>query len=356
MSNVQILDYNKFDFTRLQYFDPLKSVSNGKSKYISEQGYKSLDGKSNTIYVQTPKLNVVKNNVDDKWIEVSLDPETDVAFYNFIIRVEETNMIATYRNSREWFGKQHTREDIDKAYNTNLIQKRGKLPSIKFNLQVMRNQLITDIYNEKNVVINQNNIEVGDSIIGIVQFDGLRFLADTISWDISLSQVKVYGKPLVKPKLIGCVIDDSDLKPTFIPKDKQEPNYESEQDLKEQESIHQGMDDLDLTIDLDDVNDVYETNETNETNENNSDTGDVNNNDLEDEYEFDIDIADNSMKPIGNNKQHIVEEINAFKQAITEHEMSLNKKKAELMSDEEKMIQMRNEYLEYCHRYNLTPN
>lgn len=334
MANVQILEFTKFDFTKLQYFDPIKSVSNGKSKYISEQGYKMDDGKSSTVYIQTPKLTVLKNNIDERCIEVVLDPDTDVAFYNFIIRVDETNMISTYRNSRQWFGKQIPREDIDKAYITNLIQKKGKLPSIKLNLQVMRNNVITDIFNEKNDSINQDNINNGDSIIGILQFDGLRFLTDTISWDVSLSQAKVYAKPLPKSKLVGCVIDDSELKPTFTPKTVESPL----------DNIY-NVSDLDLTINMDDedvVEDVVEI------------QSDTPNEVSDDEYDFDLEPMQSLND--GNAKQKAVNEVNAFKQALIDHEAALNQKRSELMSYEDKMSQMRTEYLEYCHRYNLIPN
>jgi hypothetical protein len=122
------------------------------------------------------------------------------------------------------------------------------------------------------------------------------------------------------------------LKPTFSPKTVENPLNNIYNDS-----------DLDLTIDMDDEEKVVvET--PNEVSEG------------EGEVEYDFVLEPMQSLDGENLKQKAINEINAFKQALIDHEKALNQKRSELMSYEDKMSQMKSEYLEYCHRYNLIPN
>lgn len=215
--DIKILDYRNFDFNQLQYYDPLQSRGGA---YLANISYLADDKSSVPIYIQTPKLKVVggvTNTIKKTYIELELDSSENVEFYNFLTKFEEMNLIICHRKSKKWFGRHFPLEEIDKSYQGCIKPNRGKSPSIKVNLQIVRGQVLTEIYKDETSQISMDYVQDGDYVICILEISCLRFLKSKFSCDINVSQIRVF-KPELKSKLTGYHINDEMIEPiNFVP-------------------------------------------------------------------------------------------------------------------------------------------
>lgn len=208
----QILDYRNFDFNKLEYYDPLQTKG---GSYLSNINYLFNENKSIPIYIQTPRLRVAGEIVKTSrktYIELELDSSdsSNLEFYNFLTKFDETNLVTCHRRSKHWFGFQFPLDDIDKSYDGSIKSNRGKSPSIKLNLQTIRSNIVTEIYNDRKKPTNIDYIESGDYVVAIIEIDGLKFGKSRFLFDMSVSQIKVF-KTDTKGKLIGYHIQDEQI-------------------------------------------------------------------------------------------------------------------------------------------------
>ena len=97
------LDYKKVNISKIIYQEPEKV----KGDYLISKTYYSYNKKNIPIYIQTPKLRVVNdlvNNGNRSFLELELDSE-HINFYEFITNVDDNNITITHENSFEWFEK-----------------------------------------------------------------------------------------------------------------------------------------------------------------------------------------------------------------------------------------------------------
>ena len=225
----QILDYKNFDYNRLEYYDPLKSRG---GSYVANINYKKHNDDSIPIYIQTPRLKVVNGIITTTkktYIELELDSsdKSNMEFYNFLTKFDEINLRTCHQRSKNWFGVQFPLDDIDGSYNGLIKANRSRSPSIKINLQVIRGNIITEIYTDKKQSTNSSYVAPGDYVIGIIEIDGLRFSKTKFIFDMSISQIKVY-KDEVKGKLTGYHIREEQIDPVVFSPSKNNENHISD--------------------------------------------------------------------------------------------------------------------------------
>jgi hypothetical protein len=253
----QILDFRNIDFNKLEYHDPLRTKG---GSYITNINYSMDDNTSVPIYIQTPRLKVVngiikrtrKANIE---LELDSSDSTNFEFYNFLTKFDETNLVTCHRRSSTWFGRQFPLDDIDKSYDGPIKSNRNRSPSINLNLQTVRSNIVTEIYNDQRKSTNADYVEPGDYVVAIIEIDGLKFGTTRFVFDMSVSQIKVF-KEEVKGKLTGYHIQDE---PTigFMPGQDEENQYLS--DVEDDE--HRNTPNINESLDAEYTNDnqVYET-------------------------------------------------------------------------------------------------
>lgn len=253
----QILDFRNLDLNKLEYHDPLRTKG---GSYISNINYSIDENTSVPIYIQTPRLRVVNGVIKrtrKAYIELELDSSdnTNFEFYNFLTKFDETNLVTCHRRSSTWFGRQFPLDDIDKSYDGPIKPNRGRSPSINLNLQTVRSNIVTEIYNDRKKPTNADYIEPGDYVVAIIEIDGLKFGTTRFVFDMSVSQIKVF-KEEVKGKLTGYHIQDE---PTigFIPGQDEENQYLSDVEDDERRNTPDINDSLDA--EYTNGNQVYQT-------------------------------------------------------------------------------------------------
>lgn len=225
---LHILDYQNFDYSRLEYYDPLQTKG---GSYVSNINYLLDDNNSTPIYIQTPRLKVTSGVIETTrktYIELDLDSsdKSNMEFYNFVMKLDEINLRTCHRKSKSWFGQQFPLDDIDKSYDGPIKANRGRSPSIKLNLQTIRGNLITEIYNDRKQQTDVDYINGGDYVVAIIEFDGLKFGKNRFIFDMSVSQIKVY-KEETKGKITGYHIQDGN-QVNFYPGKDDKDDYTSD--------------------------------------------------------------------------------------------------------------------------------
>lgn len=265
--DIKILDYRNFDFNQLQYYDPLQSRGGA---YLANISYLISNDKSSVpIYIQTPKLKVVggvTNTIKKIYIELELDASENVEFYNFLTKFEEMNLIICHRKSKKWFGRHFPLEEIDKSYQGCIKPNRGKSPSIKVNLQIVRSQVLTEIYRDETTLTTMDYVQDGDFVICILEISCLRFLKSKFSCDINVSQIRVF-KPELKNKLTGYHINDEMIEPiNFVPGSYDESGDETDEiqnDVTESEPPQSNQVEVNYKLEQNEQNELNEQNEQN---------------------------------------------------------------------------------------------
>ena len=285
-----------YDFSNL-YLGPPTTLSGGA--YFTRVMYNN----NKQLFIQTPKSltkqGFVKNG--KKIFTDLMFDNNDTVFINWIENLETKCQELIYSKGQNWFENKLEKDDIESAFTSPFkIFKSGKFYLLRVNVK----QNIK-IYDEKDQVINVDDITSDKTIISILEIQGIKFTSRNFQIEIELKQSMVVSpdpfldecfikKPIkntnhvtiVEDKQIVKVEEQSisnlddffnvvrnesakDLAETFVSEDCKDKNTEPIS-LEEKELNNIGTINLEETF-LSINEEANENNENNGNNENNED-------------------------------------------------------------------------------------
>lgn len=201
-----------YDFTKL-YFGPPTTLAGGA--YFSRIMYNS----NKALYIQCPK-SLTKQGFIKSGKKIYTDlmfDNNDTVFINWIENLEARCHELVYSKRETWFETKLEKDDIENAFTSPFkIFKSGKNYLLRVNVK----QNIK-IYDEKDQVIGIDTVTNDNTIISILEVQGLKFTSRNFQIEIELKQAMIVSpdpfldecfirKPL-KKNLIKDDITDIDL-------------------------------------------------------------------------------------------------------------------------------------------------
>jgi hypothetical protein len=185
---MNIYKHSDIDTKKINYKKPEK---NG-SFYYSPINYKN-----EPFHIQSPKMKCTSNILES--IEKgnnNLDCEpinNDFSFYDFFLNLEDRNIKETFKQNKEWFGKEIPLELIDDMYKRSIKPvKKDSKPSFSFKIPVIKNKVQCQIYDQHRICLDVSKLEPDTEIVFILHIKGLKFLKNHYYCDCYLSQIKVF--------------------------------------------------------------------------------------------------------------------------------------------------------------------
>jgi len=201
----EVIIYDQLDLSKIDYSKP----EHQKNFYYGSINYDI----SKPCYIQTAKLTFVDirddNTSKQKYLVVTVDPH-DFSFYDCLVKLDDHNLSATYKSSKEWFQKELPMDVLETMYRRITKPfKKGDVPEIELRIPVIKQKFQCNIYNQSNDVISVNDLSKGSTIIGVLHMKGLKFLKKDYYCDICVSQIKICQ---ITPYSIGnkCLIVDEE--------------------------------------------------------------------------------------------------------------------------------------------------
>lgn len=194
-----------FDFTKLSLAQPI-GMQGGA--YFTKILYNSKP-----LYIQTPKSSTKQGFVKNaKKIYCDLMFDTnDEEFITWMENLESTCHNLIFEKSEAWF--QHSLElnDIESAFNSILKSyKSGKKYLVRTNVKVnsVSGTPIIKIYNESEMPITIEDVNLETSVISILEVQGIKFTTRNFQVEIELKQTmtlntdKIFENCLIKKKQV----------------------------------------------------------------------------------------------------------------------------------------------------------
>jgi hypothetical protein len=185
---MNIYKHSDIDTKKINYNKPEK---NG-SFYYSPINYKN-----EPFHIQSPKMKCTNNILES--IEKgnnSLDCEpinNDFSFYDFFLNLEDRNVKETFKQNKDWFGKDIPLELIDDMYKRTIKPvKKDSKPSFSFKIPIIKNKVQCQIYDQNKICLDVSKLELDAEIVFILRVKGLKFLKNHYYCDCYLSQIKVF--------------------------------------------------------------------------------------------------------------------------------------------------------------------
>lgn len=200
---MSVYKYNDINVKKINYKKPEK---NG-TFYYSPINYDNLP-----LHVQSPKMKC-KINGSEILSKGTLDCETinsDFSFYDFFLNIEDKNIKETFKQNKEWFGKEIPLEVIDDMYKRTIkAVKKDSKPSFNFKVPILKGKAQCQIYDTNNVCIDISKITQDCELVFILHIRGLKFLKQHYYCDCYISQIKIFLSKNEKYNIFNeCVIED----------------------------------------------------------------------------------------------------------------------------------------------------
>ena len=185
---MNICKYLDIDIKKIRYNKPVK---NG-SFYYSPINYKN-----EPFYIQSPKMKCTSNtieNIEKGNLNLDCEPiNNDFSFYDFFLNLEDRNVKETFKQNKDWFGKDIPLELIDDMYKRTIKPvKKDSKPSFSFKIPVIKNKVQCQIYDQNKICLDVSKLELEAEIVFILHVKGLKFLKNHYYCDCYLSQIKVF--------------------------------------------------------------------------------------------------------------------------------------------------------------------
>ena len=195
--------YDKLDLDEIQYDKP----ENTGSVYFGPISYKS-----SPLFLQSSRLLVKEIKKDEKHTYlVVATAKDDFSFYDTLVKLDDNNLEQTYQQSVEWFNKELPMDILEGMYKRITEPfKKDDIPSIKFRLPYVQEELQTKIYDQSNEQIGLDRLIPGSTIILMNHVRGLKFLKQNYYCDLLLSQIKLIQQPISEPVTVSCLIEDDE--------------------------------------------------------------------------------------------------------------------------------------------------
>lgn len=200
MSVPKIYNFNNFQFSSIQFNDPVRLEEN--EQYLARAQIKdSTHPNMNRLFFQTPVLktkNSIQVSGDKAWIDIYLENEQE-NFINFIHQIDECSIKNTYLNSKNWFNQTFEPDVIEDFYVStirNFSPEEGDSTPphtyIRINIPTHRNKPYINIYNQNKEYISYQRIKQNMSVIAIIEFKGLSFQKNKFICDLNIVQLKAF--------------------------------------------------------------------------------------------------------------------------------------------------------------------
>ena len=221
-----------FHFDKLQLTHP-NSIAGGS--YMTRYSY--CESKQ-PLYIQTTKTNSKQGIViSGKKAHIDLlltTSDTDSEFTEWFANLEKRSVDLLYEKRHLWFTQELDRTDIENSFTSPIRAYKTGNFLIRVNLEPNRNfthiqPFSCKIFDENKRAVSVDYIKAEQSILSIIEFQGIRFTSRNFQIELLLRQVLVV--PDV-PLFETCVIKEpfSDRIPEPEPEQEQEPEQEPEQE------------------------------------------------------------------------------------------------------------------------------
>jgi hypothetical protein len=171
-----------YDFSNL-YLGPPTTLSGGA--YFTRLMYNN----NKQLYIQTPKSltkqGFIKNG-KKTFTDLMFD-NNDTVFINWIENLETKCQDLIFSKGQNWFENKLEKDDIESAFTSPFkIFKSGKYYLLRVNVK----QNIK-VYDEKDQIINTDDISSEKTIISILEIQGIKFTSRNFQLEIELKQAMV---------------------------------------------------------------------------------------------------------------------------------------------------------------------
>jgi hypothetical protein len=218
ISNFVIEPTMDYDFSKL-YLGPPTTLSGGA--YFT----KIMHSTNKHLFIQTPKCLTKQGFIKSgkkMYADLMFD-NNDTIFINWIENLETTCQELIFTKGQNWFETKLEKDDIETAFTSPFkIFKSGKYYLLRVNV----NQNIK-IYDEKNNILNHEDLSIDKHIISILEIQGIKFSSRNFQIEIELKQTMIVSPD---PFLDECFIK----RPT---KQKQEEHKQEEHKQEEQDVL-----------------------------------------------------------------------------------------------------------------------
>jgi hypothetical protein len=228
-----------FHFDKLQLTHP-NSIAGGS--YMTRYSY--CESKQ-PLYIQTTKTNSKQGIViSGKKAHIDLlltTSDTDSEFTEWIANLEKRSVDLLYEKRHLWFTQELDRTDIENSFTSPIRAYKTGNFLIRVNLEPNRNfthiqPFSCKIFDENKRAVSVDYIKAEQSILSIIEFQGIRFTSRNFQIELLLRQVLVV--PDV-PLFETCVIKEpfSDRIPEQEPEQEQEQEPEQEPEQEQEQEI-----------------------------------------------------------------------------------------------------------------------
>jgi len=180
-----INSYDNIDFNKIHFDKPIK------------QGviyYSPIRYDNNEFFIQTPIMNMkddIQNIIQSKTtMDASTKSNVD-NLTNFFLRLDDVNINTTFKNNKEWFGKEIPKELLDGMYKRAISYTTDKKQIFSFKIPRLKEKIKCSIYDQYKNIISLDKINDSTDIIFILHIKGLKFLKQEYYCDFYISQIKV---------------------------------------------------------------------------------------------------------------------------------------------------------------------
>ena len=195
---------SNFDFKRLTLANP-EPFQNGNyfTKISLENG--------KPCCIQMPKCSTKQGLVDvkgAKYCDLMYERIDNEDLMNWLEQLEYTCQDKLCEKKDLWFQTELSRDDIESMMSPIMrVYQSGKYILLRVSLTAQKiNGLEKSIaYNEQEVSIDLDKLEVTDTIVPLLIIHGIKFSARSFELEIKLSQMMIFNKPTDSPCLIKCV-------------------------------------------------------------------------------------------------------------------------------------------------------
>jgi len=195
---------SNFDFKRLTLANP-EPFQNGNyfTKISLENG--------KPFCIQMPKCSTKQGLVDvkgSKYCDLMYERIDNEDLMNWLEKLEYTCQDKLCEKKDLWFQTELSRDDIESMMSPIIrVYQSGKYILLRVSLTAQKiNGLEKSIaYNEQEVSIDLDKLELTDTIVPLLIIHGIKFSARSFELEIKLSQMMIFNKPTDSPCLIKYV-------------------------------------------------------------------------------------------------------------------------------------------------------
>ena len=176
--------FNKFKYTSCSFTNPEKK----ENTYHSQMLMNGLP-----LFIQLPKLKTI-NGVHWHDNRCYIDLELTKPVLDFFLKFEQNNIQTTFKNSKNWFGKEMPTDIIESNYLSVVrLDSNGK-SYVRFSIPVKDDSCGINVYNQFKERNNPDDVIPGSEVIIIIKCLGLIMGKRNLCFEFGVEQLKFHTK------------------------------------------------------------------------------------------------------------------------------------------------------------------